>query len=177
MIPKDEELKQRIISRLNKSFMFAALDEREKDIVVNAMEEKHFKKDDWVIKQGESGDNLYVVDQGELDCYKRFPNTQEDTYLKVYKPGESFGELALLYNAPRAASIQSREDCTLFSLDRLTFNHIVKDAAMRKREKYVNVLKSIDLLSMMDPYERSHVADGIRSANFSAGECIIREGD
>lgn len=43
MIPKDEELKQRIISRLNKSFMFAALDEREKDIVVNAMEEKHFK--------------------------------------------------------------------------------------------------------------------------------------
>lgn len=30
---------------------------------------------------------------------------------------------------------------------------------------------------MMDPYERSHVADGIRSANFSAGESIIREGD
>jgi cAMP-dependent protein kinase regulator len=58
-----------------------------------------------VIKQGEDGDNLYVVDKGDLDCYKRFSKDAENTYLKTYKPGESFGELALLYNAPRAASI------------------------------------------------------------------------
>jgi len=39
--------------------------------------------------------------------------------------------LALLYNAPRAASIQAKGNCLLFALDRATFNHIVKDAAMR----------------------------------------------
>jgi len=43
--------------------------------------------------------------------------------------------LALLYNAPRAASIKAKTECVLWSLDRDTFNNIVKDASMKKREK------------------------------------------
>jgi len=62
--------------------------------------------------------------------------------LKTYKVGESFGELALLYNAPRAATIITKTDgATLFVLDRNTFNHIVKDSAATKRNKYEAFLK------------------------------------
>lgn len=57
----------------------------------------------------------------------------EDKYLKTYKKGEAFGELALMYNAPRAATIKSKTDGTLFALDRITFSQIVKQAAIRKR--------------------------------------------
>ena len=56
--------------------------------------------------------------------------------MKTYQPGEGFGELALLYNAPRAASIQAKTDVTLWSLDRDTFNNIVKEASIKQREKY-----------------------------------------
>ncbi|CAD8139632.1 unnamed protein product [Paramecium pentaurelia] len=177
VIVKSQQQKEIISKRLSQSFMFASLDSREKDIVIDAMEERSYNVDDWVIKQGDNGDNLYVVDQGELNCFKRFTKEGENKFLKVYYPGESFGELALLYNAPRAASIQSKTNSVLFALDRQTFNHIVKDAAMKKREKYVNVLKQIELLSMMDPYERSHVADAIKSASFQKGEYVIREGE
>jgi cAMP-dependent protein kinase regulator len=56
--------------------------------------------------------------------------------LKKYQPGESFGELSLLYNAPRAATIIADDEAILWSLDRNTFTHIVKDSASKKREKY-----------------------------------------
>lgn len=52
--------------------MFNNLGNNERDIVIGAMEEKKFKPGDWVIKQGEDGGELYVVDSGELDCSKRF---------------------------------------------------------------------------------------------------------
>jgi len=56
--------------------------------------------------------------------------------LKTYKAGESFGELSLLYNAPRAATIKATSKSVCFALDRATFNNIVKDASVKKREKF-----------------------------------------
>jgi len=50
-----------------------------------------------------------------------------------YGPGGTFGELALLYNAPRAASIKALEDSVLYSLNRQTFNIIVRDAIIKRR--------------------------------------------
>jgi len=46
---------------------------------------------------------LYIVSSGEYDCFKIING--QNTYLKTYKTGEAFGELALMYNAPRAATI------------------------------------------------------------------------
>lgn len=112
------------------------MDEKEKEIVIGAMEEKKFNPGEFAIKQGEEGDNLYVVETGTLSCTKLFAGNKEPTFLKKFQPGDSFGELALLYNAPRAASIQADVPSVLWSLDRATFNHIVKDSAARKREKY-----------------------------------------
>lgn len=83
---------------------------------------------------------LYVIDEGQLDCFKTFVQEEGPKHLKVYQPGEAFGELALLYNAPRAATITAKTNCILFALDRDCFNHIVKDAAAKKREKYENLL-------------------------------------
>lgn len=74
-----------------------------------------------------------MVDDGNLDCFKLYKGKNKTTYLKTYEPGESFGELALLYNAPRAASIRAKTDCTCFALDRACFNNIVKQAACKKR--------------------------------------------
>ena len=116
--------------------MLRNLEESEALIVVDAMEEYNVKAGETVIKEGEKGDELYVVESGTLDCFKNIVILQNDILqggenkqLKTYESNEAFGELALLYNAPRAASIIARTDCKLWSLDRNTFNHIVKDAA------------------------------------------------
>ena len=100
-----------------------------------------------------------MVSSGTLYCTKVFKGNTEPTFLKRYEAGEAFGELALLYNAPRAASITSDAESVLYVLDRGTFNHIVKDAAIRKREKYENFLKKIPLLETMDDYERTSLSE------------------
>jgi len=72
---------------------------------------------------------MYVLESGSLLCTKIFEGNTEATKLKEYIPGEGFGELALLYNAPRAATITAIKDSICWKLDRDTFNHIVKDSA------------------------------------------------
>jgi cAMP-dependent protein kinase regulator len=90
---------------------------------------------------------------------------------------KGFGELALLYNAPRAATIVGKTEGVVWKLDRDTFNNIVKDAASKKRVKYENFLQSVKILQSMDPYERSKIADALKEEKYKKGEYVISEGD
>ena len=78
--------------------MFSALDEKEKEVVIDAMTEVRAVINEVIISQGDQGDCLYVVDTGNLACSKVFPGNTEATFLRRYQAGEAFGELALLYN-------------------------------------------------------------------------------
>lgn len=72
--------------------------------------------------------------------------------MKTYKSGECFGELSLLYNAPRAASIKAKIPAILWALDRDTFNNIVKGSAIKKREKFETFLSTVDIIKDLDEY-------------------------
>jgi cAMP-dependent protein kinase regulator len=126
---KSEDLITTIKGRIIQSFLFNSLEENDLKIVIDAMEEIKFNKEDAVINQGDYGDCLYIVERGDLDCYKKFSNGEEKL-VKKYSAGDVFGELALLYNSPRAAKVVAKADVTLWKLDRETFNAIVKEAAM-----------------------------------------------
>lgn len=177
VIPKTCEQIERIKERCMQSFIFNSLDDKELKTVIDSFEEKKFQAGNNVITQGEEGDVLYLVDSGELDCEKVFKAGEKPTYLKTYVPGESFGELALLYNAPRAATIRAKTDCTCWALDRECFNNIVKDAAVKKREKYESTLKKVEILKSIDPYELGQICDAIKTQTFEKGDTIIKQGE
>lgn len=177
VIPKTEEQKETIHKKCLQSFIFNSLEDQDMVTVVNAFEEKKYKAGDYVINQGEQGDVVYLVDKGELDCEKVFKAGDPPTYLKTYVNGESFGELSLLYNAPRAATIRAKTDSLLWALDRGTFNNIVKGAAIKKREKYEATLKMVPILSTLDAYELSQVCDAVKSQKVNKGDRIINQND
>lgn len=172
-IPKSQEQIQRIKVRILHSFLFGNLESKDLNIVIGAMEEKKFKAKDHVINQGENGDCLYLIEEGNLECFvKREGKVQK---VKDYSSGDSFGELALLYNCPRAATVIATTDVVAWCLDRETFNNIVKDAAQKKREKYEKFLKGVDILSTIEPYELMQISDALRTATYHKDDYIIKE--
>lgn len=177
VVEKDAPTQALIRQLLAQSFLFRHLDEREVKIIVNAMEIRHFKAGDAVIRQNEDGNELYVVGSGQLRCTRRSAGAAEETFLKNYEPGECFGELALLYNAPRAASITALTNATLYSLDRECFNHIVKESAIRNRNIYDQFLSEVEVLRSLDQYERSKLCDCLKIQIFEQGQRVIRESE
>ena len=81
--------------------------------------------------------------------------------------------MALLYNAPRAASITAKTDSVLFGLDRDCFNNIVKEAASKKRLKYEKFLKTNKLFEGIDPYFATKIADGLSFRECKTGDVIL----
>lgn len=175
IIPKKDDQKKRLGEVVSKSFIFNNLDEKDLHTVLDAVEEARFSAGQTIITEGEKGDVLYVVEKGELNCTKVLSKGANPTFLRNYKEGESFGELALLYNAPRAATIVAKTDCILWALDRETFNHIVKDSAIKKREQYENFLKGMEILKDINPYELTQICDALKSITYEPGTIIIKE--
>lgn len=64
--------------------MFTALDEKDFNIVVDAIEEVKGVAKDVIIKEGDQGDCMYVLESGMLDCTKTFAGNKDPTHLKVY---------------------------------------------------------------------------------------------
>jgi len=137
-----------------------------------------------VIVQGDVGDYFYIVEKGIFEVYVNPSGSVQPgegglgDLVGEIKAGGSFGELALMYNAPRAATVVSASPgCTLWALDRVTFRKILLESSFAKRRMYESFLAEVPLLSGLSPYERSKIADALESQKFSAGAAIIKEGD
>jgi len=79
-----------------------------------------------------------------------------DNHIHTYDNRGAFGELALLYNMPRAASIKAITLGTLWAMDRQTFRRIVLKAAYRKRKMYENLIDEVPMLKSLEASTRAH---------------------
>jgi cAMP-dependent protein kinase regulator len=83
----------------------------------------------------------------------------------------------LLYNTPRAASIISNEDSVLYALDRDCFNAIVKDASIKRRERFEAFISKVELLQDLDTYEKNNFCDVLESELFEPGQVVVKQGE
>ena len=102
---KSDSERERLEKILRESFLFAGLPKGDMKTVVDAMRSVNVKAGSQLISQGDDGNELYVVESGELQCFVQTGNGGERAVSTV-KAGEIVGELALLYNCPRAASVR-----------------------------------------------------------------------
>jgi len=128
-----------------------------------------------IIAEGDDGDNFYVIENGVYDVYKNIDG--EEVKVASYDNKGSFGELALMYNAPRAATVTSVDGGTLWALDRQTYIRIIVRANARKRRTYEQFIETVHLLKTLQEFERQKIADAMEPKKFEDGDMIIEQGD
>ena len=72
VIKKSDDQKKRIMDRIMMSFLFNSLEDKDVNTVIDAMEERRVKAGLNVITEGEKGDVLFLIESGNLDCFKTF---------------------------------------------------------------------------------------------------------
>ncbi|XP_017723636.1 PREDICTED: cAMP-dependent protein kinase type II-alpha regulatory subunit [Rhinopithecus bieti] len=184
---EDEDLEVPIPSRFNRRVSVCAEtynpDEEEEDTdpreqlsqVLDAMFERIVKADEHVIDQGDDGDNFYVIERGTYDILVTKDNQTRS--VGQYDNRGSFGELALMYNTPRAATIVATSEGSLWGLDRVTFRRIIVKNNAKKRKMFESFIESVPLLKSLEVSERMKIVDVIGEKIYKDGERIITQGE
>jgi cAMP-dependent protein kinase regulator len=184
--PKTAEQIQRLKTAVSNNFLFSSLDDDSFQTILNALQEKVIPTANIkVISQGDSGDFFYVVEKGDFDVYIHPSGSVQPgpdgmgKKVTTIGPGGGFGELALMYDAPRAATVVSTspKGGLLWQLDRTTFRRILMDSAFQRRKMYEGFLEEVPLLSSLKAPERAKIADALSPQKYPAGTYIIREGE
>lgn len=174
--PKTDEQRKSLAESVKNILLFRSLDKEQMNEVLDAMFEKKVSKDEFVIKQGDDGDNFYVIENGTFEAYVQ-DDSGQPKLIHTYKGKGSFGELALLYNMPRAASIKAASPGSLWAMDRITFRRIVLKSAFRKRKMYEQLIDLVPMLKTLQNYERMNLADALIPKVYQDAETIIKQGD
>ena len=109
------------ITFLKESPFFAALPLEELYHIALSMEEEGAGKGSAVIKEGEKGDKMYIVVNGELEVKK-----EDGPSLAILSEKQVFGEQALIDDEPRSASVVALADVSLLSLQRSSFQRLLR---------------------------------------------------
>eukprot|EP01041_Mallomonas_annulata_P004256 gene4256-8473_t len=176
-IEKSPEVASHLLKVVSRSPLLRTLDSAQKDMIVKAFSGPISKNaGDKIITQGDIGDVFYLLEDGVVDVFVKRGNNPE-MKVHTYSPGDAFGELALMYNAPRAATCAAASDCRLWSLDRISFKVIVVAAAMHRREMYQSFLHQVPILQSLTEMEVMTLADALAEEEYLDDDVICTQGD
>jgi len=170
VITKDYKTMAALSKAIEKNVLFSHLDENERSDIFDAMFPVNSLAGEYIINQGDNGDNFYIIDQGEVDIYV---NKQ---LVSTIGEGASFGELALIYGTPRAADVRARSNLKLWAIDRDSYRRILMGSTQKKRKMYEEFLSKVSILESLDEWERLTVADALETVVFEPEQEVVVQG-
>lgn len=184
---KSPEEREAIINAVRNMFLFKSLGSSQLALLARTAQRVNIKAGETLIKQGDIGDNLYIVADGALSVHVRAPDASAEvrdvgrsvhTYEGSTEAGQHpyFGELALQYKGTtRAATVIATRDTSLWAISRKIFKCVA--IRMTTRKELVGSLKRVEILNKLGATQLQHLADVVSDARFSEGEKVITEGD
>jgi CRP-like cAMP-binding protein len=170
-IVKSAESTGVIRQALLNNFLFYTIGHNDIDSIVDFMAEKSALAGDVIISEGDTGDFFYVVETG------LFSISVHGNVVNTVQRGATFGELALVYNCPRTASVTCSQSGRLWALDRATFRRLVARIQSEQIGECKNALRKVTLLHALTEHQLSQLAEAAQFVKFSKGDRIIKKGE
>ncbi|NXK11734.1 KGP2 kinase, partial [Herpetotheres cachinnans] len=170
-VRKDSSEKKLIMDALNKNQFLKRLEPHQIRDMVECMYERTFQQGSYVIRQGEPGNHIFVLKEGSLEVF------QQSKLLSSIPAWTAFGELAILYNCTRTASVKAITNVKTWALDREVFQNIMRVTAQTRQEQYRNFLRSVSLLKNLPEDKLTKIMDCLEVEYYDKGDYVIREGE
>lgn len=138
--------------------------------IVDCMYPMEYAKGSLIIKEGDIGSIVYVMEEGKVEV------SREGKFLSVMPAGKLFGELAILYNCKRTATIKAATDCKLWAIERPCFQTIMMRTGLIKQTEYTAFLKSVPDFKNLPEETLIKIADVLEETDYKDGDYIIRQG-
>ncbi|XP_074759944.1 cGMP-dependent protein kinase 2 isoform X2 [Athene noctua] len=170
-VRKDSSEKKLITDALNKNQFLKRLEPHQIQDMVECMYERTFQQESYVIRQGEPGNQIFVLKEGSLEVF------QQNKLLSLIPEWTAFGELAILYNCTRTASVKAITNVKTWALDREVFQNIMRVTAQTRQEQYRSFLRSVSLLKNLPEDKLAKIMDCLEVEYYDKGDYVIREGE
>eukprot|EP00698_Gefionella_okellyi_P006725 TRINITY_DN160_c0_g1_i2.p1 TRINITY_DN160_c0_g1~~TRINITY_DN160_c0_g1_i2.p1 ORF type:complete len:1135 (+),score=246.60 TRINITY_DN160_c0_g1_i2:490-3405(+) len=180
VVPKSDSERTQIAAVLSRNILFKDLAEEHVNAVIDSMRKLQFNPGDVVIQQGDDGDLFYVVQEGSFPVYKDNNDGRGPVQVTIISAGGSFGELALMYNMPRAATVKAGNSGAhvCWATDRSTFRNVLMTCFTEQRAKHEGFLDQVALFKAnMEAYDRSRLTEAFESREYADGEFVVKQGE
>lgn len=138
--------------------------------IVDCMYPVEYEKESIIIKEGDVGSLVYVMEEGKVEVSK------DGQKLCTMGAGKVFGELAILYNCTRTATVKAQTSCKLWAIDRPCFQSIMMRTGLMRHTEHMEFLRSVPTFKHLPEESLSKIADVLEEAHYNNGEYIIRQG-
>ena len=165
---------------LMSTVVFRELDADVRDRVARSMTRLVTPKDHRLIVEGDAGDELYLVQDGIFAV--SYLKDGAEVVVNKKTAGNVFGEIALMFETSRTATVTAKTAGTVWVLTRENFRALVRRAAeaettTRERAKRAEVfLNSVPLLASLDAENAARLAAALRLRDFPPGTRVVEEG-
>jgi CRP-like cAMP-binding protein len=119
---------ERTISVLSRTPLFQGLKKRQLERFARRFVERDYKEGDVIVEQGSGGEGFYIIDKGAAKAVRELPGGEE-VVVNTFGPADFFGELALLAEGPRTASVIATQPTSCLILTRWDFLGTLRDDA------------------------------------------------
>ncbi|CAG9314120.1 unnamed protein product [Blepharisma stoltei] len=169
--PKTQDDFKMIMNALANHFILKSLDEDSRLEIAREMKHYTIGPRECIFEEGKPGSSFYILASGRLEV------VINGVKKNVIFPGFGFGELALLDDRPRTASIITIERCTLWGVDRETFKEAVRRVNIQGHEENKAFIDNISLFKSLTQSQKSRILASLNTQRWGNGQKIIKEGD